>query len=477
MPALGLIQRQTGGLAMTPRMQQALSLLQRTNLEITAWLAQEIEANPLIELDGVSLVAVEPGEAPDGTADRMEDWLADAPADTLRHDEDGGGIIPDEVDGGMLARAAAPSVRERLEEQLRLAAWPQAEHLIGLALLGLLDDAGRLEGRIKDIADALETPEPLVNAVRQRMMAFDPVGCFASSLAECLAAQLRVVNRLDPAMQTLLDHLDLLPQGDVVRLRRLCGVDEEDFTEMLAELRALDPKPGFDPQGIGVVAVPDVIVRRTREGWQVMLNDETLPRVRVNRALGVQLERGDKAARAYGQERGAHATWLARTLAQRSRTILAVSRAIVSRQAAFLDQGVIGLRPLSLRQIAEATGLHESTISRTTAQRFIDTPRGVLPLRAFFATGLGGREEAEAVARGIEAGPRAEVGHSADAIRQKIRTMIDQETLAAILSDDAITAALQAEGVDIMRRTVAKYREGMGIANSAKRRRLRKAGL
>ncbi|MCQ9155335.1 RNA polymerase factor sigma-54 [Acidomonas methanolica] len=462
MQAPSFLQRQTGALAMTPRLQQSIALLQRSNLETAEWLIQEVETNPLVELDGFGSVAVDPADTPDGVADRLEDWLGDAPLDTLRHDEDSGGIIPEDGDGPF-ERARTPSLRERLDEQLRLSAFGPGGTLIGAALLAMLDPAGRLDGTPAELAAALGVALSEVERIRGAMMLFDPPGCFACSLAECLAAQLRARNRLDPAMQALLDHLDLLATGDLARLRARCGVDEEDFADMLTELRALDPKPGFEPETAGAPALPDVLVRRDGAGWRVDLNDDTLPRLRIDRTFAAALS-GRADTRGYARERLSHAEFLARALAQRSRSILAISRAIVARQHDFLDRGVEGLRPMTLRQIAEATGLHESTVSRVTSQRFIGTLRGVLPLRAFFSTALA-----------------AENGdgetHSAEAIRHRIRALIAAESPDAVLSDDALTVTLQAEGITIMRRTVAKYRESLDIPNSAHRRRMKKAGL
>lgn len=484
----GLQLRQTSGLAMTPRMQQGIALLQRSNQEALEWLLQEAETNPLIEieiadqtLDDSSDSSDEPhsiddefrsaeaspdiaedsGEGDTGSASesgehlREDNWLLEAPRDTLTHDEDSGGIIPDDEDSPF-EQAAVSSLRDRLAEQLRQAALPDVELIIGFSLIGLLDEIGRIPDGIEDIAETLNIPVVQVEAVRTIMMGFTPVGCFARDLRECLAAQLQEKNRFDPAMDALLRHLPLIGSGELARLRRICGVDEEDFADMLGELRALDPKPGFDPQNTGQPAIPDVLVVRRPDGFGVELNADTLPRVRIDRTLARRLEDGDRQARHYGKERMAHANWLSAALEQRSRSILHVAREVVARQQAFLEQGISALCPLTLRDVANVTKLHESTVSRITATRFIGTPRGVLPLRAFFSTALP-NDTGEA--------------HSADAIRQRIREMIAAEALPDILSDDAITAKLQADGIEIMRRTVAKYREGQGIANSAQRRR------
>ena len=465
----GLQLRQTSGLAMTPRMQQGIALLQRSNQEALEWLLQEAETNPLVEIEAAG-EGSEPSDATHGIDDafqsagdadhtrdddRDNNWLLDAPRDTLTHDEDRGGIIPDDEDSPF-EQAAVSSLRDRLAEQLRQAALSDEDLIIGISLIGLLDEIGRIPDGIEDIAETLNVPIARIETVRTLMMGFAPVGCFARDLRECLAAQLREKNRFDPAMDALLRHLPLIGSGELVRLRRLCGVDEEDFADMLGEIRALDPKPGFDPRNAGQPAIPDVLVVRHPDGFGVELNAETLPRVRIDHMLARRLDGGDPAARQYGKERIAHANWLSTALEQRSRSILLVAREVVMRQQGFLEHGIGALCPLTLRDVASVTRLHESTVSRITATRFIGTPRGVLPLRAFFSTAL-----------------PSETGdaHSAESIRQRIRDMIAAETLADILSDDAITAKLQDGGIEIMRRTVAKYREGLGIANSAQRRR------
>ncbi|AQS88381.1 RNA polymerase sigma-54 factor RpoN [Neoasaia chiangmaiensis NBRC 101099] len=460
MQAPGFLLRQTGTLAMTPRLQQAIGLLQRSNQEALAYLLAEAETNPLLIVDiGLGETAEPPDDAPisDDIAtetDRIGDSLDDAPLDTLIHDED-----PDRTadDLSPLERATTPSVREKLAEQLRFAALDATQRTIGEILLTMLDANGRLEGTPQDVADMLGLPVGQVEAVRRIMMQFEPVGCFACNLAECLAAQFHAKNRYDPAVEILLANLDLLADGQRARVQKRCGVDDEDFADMLAELRALDPKPGFDPEFTGQPAVPDVIAYRDDRGFAVELNEETLPRVRIDTTFATRLAAADGSAKAYMRERSGHANWLMKAMAQRSRSLLAVARVLVTHQAPFLETGLSALRPLTLREVAEKTGLHESTVSRITASRSIDTPRGVIALRAFFSNAVGTTTDG---------------GQSAETIRHRLRALIDAET--DILSDDALAARLQADGIDIMRRTVAKYRESLGIPNSAHRRRAAK---
>ena len=310
------------------------------------------------------------------------------------------------------------------------------------------------------LARALGADPVLVAAVRARMMRFDPVGLFAVDLRGCLAAQLAERNRLDPAMATLLDNLELLGRRELKRLQLLCEVDAEDLADMIAEIRALDPKPGarFDAAA-AVPIVPDVLMRPAPGGdWLLELNPDTMPRLLVSDAFHAKvLLRASKEDRAFLSEHLASANWLVRSLQQRAQTILKVAGEVMRRQDGFLRHGVGHMRPLILRDVAEAVEMHESTVSRVTANKYIATPRGLFELKYFFTTAIAATAGGES--------------HSAEAVRHRIRGMVAQETAQSILSDDAIVAALRLEGVDIARRTVAKYRDALRIPSSVQRKR------
>jgi RNA polymerase sigma-54 factor len=289
----------------------------------------------------------------------------------------------------------------------------------------------------------------------------DPPGVFARNLPECLALQLRDCNRLDPAMQALLDNLPLLAARNFAALTRLCGVDAEDLAEMVAEIKSLDPRPGFafDPP-LAQPVVPDIIMRAQPDGsWAVELNAETLPRVLVNNRYYARVNRSalSKTERDYLIDRLQAANWLVKSLHQRAITILKVASEIVRQQDGFFRHGVPALRPLILRDIADAIGMHESTVSRVTTNKYIATPRGLFELKYFFTSAI-------AASRGGDA-------HSAEAVRFRIRSLIDGEPSEGTLSDERIVELLQEAGVDIARRTVAKYREAMRIPSSVQRRR------
>ncbi len=310
-----------------------------------------------------------------------------------------------------------------------------------------------------DIARVLGADPDHVEAIRQRMMAFDPAGMFARSLAECLAAQLRERNRLDPAMVALLENLELLARRDMRTLLDVCEVDWDDLQEMVGEIRELDPKPGANWDSAPLPAViPDVLMRAAPGGdWLLELNPDTMPRILVNEAFYARISRDPvRDTRAFASERLATANWLVKSLQQRAQTILKVASEIVRRQDGFFRHGVSHLRPLILRDIAEEVTLHESTVSRVTANKFIATPRGIFELKYFFTTAIAG------------AGGES---HSAEAVRHRIRAMVAAETVADILSDDAIVAILKREGIDIARRTVAKYRDALRIPSSVQRKR------
>jgi RNA polymerase sigma-54 factor len=460
--------RHSQSLVMTPQLQQAIKLLQLSNLELAAYVEQELERNPLLDRDSRPRAEADaPDAAPaqrgdeddrddrsgeadwDGAPERFADW-------------------PEPQGAGPDADAAGPeqrlpggvTLREHLLDQARLGLRDAAELAIAETLIDSLDGAGYLSAEPADLAALLGVEAEAVERVRRRLCGLEPVGVFARSLAECLALQLAERDRLDPAMQALLDNLALVERRDWSRLRKLCGVDAEDLADMLAELRHLDPRPaqafgGEAPQPL----IPDILMTPAPAGgWRLELNPATLPRLLVNTRYYAEVaERTrDKTARAYLNERLQAANWLTRALDQRAQTILKVSAALVERQRAFFDKGIRHLRPLTLREIAEAIGMHESTVSRVTTNKYIATPRGTYELKYFFTASIQGADGES---------------HSAEAVRQRIKTLIDEESPDQVLSDDRIVTILKDEGINLARRTVAKYRETLKIPSSSRRRR------
>lgn len=401
----------------------------------------------------------------------------DAEVDNLHHTDggalsgggSGGGRTDFESDERGLEETLAetPGLRARLLEQAQIDIPDPADRLIFLSLLDGLDDNGRLDADLDAIAGALGCDRARVDAVLERAQRMEPSGVFARSLKECLAIQLRERDRLDPAMAILLDNLELLAQRDAERLCKLCGVDREDLADMAAEIRALDPLPGQQFADVASsIAAPDVLMRpKSGGGWLIELNAETLPRVLVNTHYYTVVARKvrDKAERDFVGECWQSANWLVKALHQRANTILKVAGEIVRQQENFFIFGVEHLKPLVLRDVAEQIGMHESTVSRVTANKYMATPRGMFELKYFFTAAIQGADGRDA--------------HSAEAVRHRIKTLIDEENPRLALSDDAIVDALRAQGVDIARRTVAKYREAMRIPSSVQRRRFKASGL
>ncbi|MBM3520217.1 MAG: RNA polymerase factor sigma-54, partial [Alphaproteobacteria bacterium] len=353
------------------------------------------------------------------------------------------------------------TLADHLSEQLNLALHDPADRLIGQHLIGMVNDAGYLSGDLDSMAQSLGAGAADIERVLAILQGFDPPGVLARDLRECLAIQLRELGRLDPAMGLLLDNLPLVAKRDYKALKAICGVDAEDLNDMLLELRKLNPKPGnaFGSEPVQPV-IPDVMVRAAPDGsWIVELNSDTLPRVLINNQYLARVSAGTMSAedKLYLTECQANASWLIRSLDQRAKTILKVAREIVRQQDAFLVLGVRHLRPITLRTVAEAVEMHESTISRVTSNKFMATPRGVFELKYFFTT---------AIASSSTEGDQ----HSAEAVRHHIKDLIDGEG-EAILSDDEIVARLRQMGVELARRTVAKYRESLGIPSSVQRRR------
>jgi RNA polymerase sigma-54 factor len=474
--------RQTQQLVMTPQLRQAIKLLQSSNLEVSAFVEEELERNPMLEREEGSApatpVAVEPdcfeaASSPiisgDAASPIEADWSAGYESgDALYPASRGMRADSWDEEGRSLEEIAGErprSLRELLAEQARLAFGDARDRLIAGHMIAMLDPAGRLGVEDAAIAGALGCDVSIVTAVRMRMQRFEPTGLFCADLRECLAVQLAELNRLDPAMQALLDNLDLLARRDTAGLLRVCGVDTEDLSAMVAEIRRLNPKPGVHTDGdVAPLVVPDVLMRRLPDGtWMLELNPETLPRVLVNRGFHATCQTGARTRedKAFLAEKLQAANWLVRSLEQRANTILRVAAEIVRRQEGFFRYGVGQLRPLILRDVADELGMHESTVSRVTANKYIATPRGTLELKYFFTTAI--------------AGTRGGESFSAEAIRHRIRDMVDAELVVDVLSDDAIVERLRAEGVDIARRTVAKYRDALRIPSSVQRKREKSA--
>ena len=516
--------RQTQSLVMTPQLMQAIKLLQLSNLDLAAFVEDEIEKNPLLDRAGDNAEPPVAGEATaegaeggsefgasgvedfagEGSSDftdpaaagafepGTEEWMhrdlgsrsdieqtldtgmenvfpeepAEAAARAAQdsapasYTEWGGGASSDEGYNLEAFVAAETSLADHLAEQLAVAVTTPSQRLIGQYLIDLVDDAGYLPADLGDAAERLGASQDDVEAVVQVLQTFDPPGICARNLSECLAIQLRERDRYDPAMQALVEHLDLLAKRDVASLRKICGVDDEDLVDMIGEIRHLDPKPGlkFGSSRVQTI-VPDVFVRPGPGGWLVELNSDTLPKVLVNQSYYSELSKtirkdGDKS---YFSDCLQNATWLVRALDQRARTILKVATEIVRQQDGFFTHGVKHLRPLNLKAVADAIQMHESTVSRVTANKYMATNRGTFELKYFFTASIASADGGEA--------------HSAEAVRHQIRQLIDSEDPSAILSDDTIVERLREAGIDIARRTVAKYREAMRIPSSVQRRR------
>jgi RNA polymerase sigma-54 factor len=485
-PSLILATRQT--LAMTPQLQQAIKLLQFSHLELAAYIQQELEKNPLLSEGSSDEGPIGepdpmPVEAPVDTAEALAaaaPALAEVDDRWTREYADRGG---DGAAGKGAQREDAPDaldfVAERprslamhVLEQIDMIFTDAAESRLALKLAEGLDEAGYCRLDPVTVAQAVGQTLEFVERVWARLRQIEPAGLFARTLGECLAAQLAERDRLDPAMRALLDNLDLVAAGELGQLRRRCGVDEEDLRDMLTELRTLDPRPGqaFDFEPLQPV-VPDIYLTPARdpdtgeEGWHIELNSDALPKVLVDRNYHATLMKGTRAKsdRDFVAERFQSANWLVKTLEQRATTILKVAREIVRQQDGFFHEGVSALKPLVLRDIAIATELHESTVSRVTSNKYMATPRGIFELKYFFTSSLPGRAPGAVV--------------SSEAVRSRIRLLIGAESAQQPLSDDRIVDLLSGEGVEIARRTVAKYREAMRIPSSAERRRLGRLGM
>jgi RNA polymerase sigma-54 factor len=466
--------RQTQALVMTPQLQQAIKLLQLSNMELSTYIEGELEQNPLLERDdapaegGVEsepAAALEEGEdvaAWDAVAGTEGEGSIDLAGDPSAWQSPAPRPQSSETLPGLDQTLTRPTtLRDHLLAQLSVDLADPADRVIGAHLVDMVDDAGYLQGDLGEVAERLGCGVERVEATLRQLQRFDPPGVFARDLAECLALQLQDRDRLDPAMKALVDNLPLLASRDAPMLMKLCGVDADDLAEMVAELKALNPKPGlaFDTAAAEPV-VPDVLVRPQGGGFAIELNNDTLPRVLVNNRYYAEVQGAarSKAEKDYLAERYQQANWLVKALHQRATTILKVATEIVRQQEGFFRHGVQHLRPLVLRDIAEAIEMHESTVSRVTSNKYMASPRGIYELKYFFTSAIAAASGGESL--------------SAEAVRYRIKALIEGEG-DDVLSDDRVVEILLKEGIDIARRTVAKYREAMRIPSSVQRRRAR----
>ncbi len=494
--------RQRQALVVTPQLQQAIKLLQLSNLDLQTYIERELEQNPFLERGeekdaNAADADFSPTGAPSGEdasaagqplAERIDltealkgPAIFEEACDAVYSADDASaydapwpalfpasGERPFSAGDGPSALAARPtSLKEHLTAQLTLACADPAIRMVGLHLIDLVDDAGYLRADLDMVAAEIGASPQMMEAALAILQGFEPAGVCARHLKECLALQLKEKGRLDPMIAGVLDNLDLVAARDFGRLRKLCELSQDDLDDILAELRALNPKPGLKYGSDPVeTVVPDVIVkRRTGGGWHVEINQETLPKLLINQSYYSTVRGAVKSDqdRNYVSTCLNTANWLIKSLDQRTRTILKVAEDIVAQQDAFLVHGVRYLKPLNLRDVADNIGMHESTVSRVTSNKYMATPRGLFEMKYFFTSAIQGAKYGEF--------------HSSEAVRHRIRTMIDAEQPDSVLSDDQIVLTLRKEGIDIARRTVAKYREALRIPSSVQRRRLKRPAL
>ncbi len=492
--------RQSQSLVMTPQLQQAIRLLALSNLEVESFIAEELDRNPLLESGrGEEESTGETPEpdvpSPDSDEPATVDTLVvsgdagrDAPLDVDYNSEDfhqdsavdskmglDGGLGLNGITSGGAAYGEDPDCENLAGGDLCLhahllaqaaASFQGKDLVIAGQIIEQIEETGYFLGSLRDIAHRLDVGLGHVERVLGVIQSFDPSGVGARTLAECLAIQAKEADRYDPAMARLIDNLGYLAKGNLTTLKRICGVDDEDLADMIREVRAYDPKPGCRfGQGNSVdTIVPDVFLARRGQGWAVELNSATLPKLLVNRTYYAELSAGapNRQSKAWLNECLASANWLLKALDQRARTIVKVATEIVKQQDGFFRHGVSHLRPLTLRQVAEAIGMHESTVSRVTSNKYLACDRGMFELKYFFTSGIQSSDGGDAVA--------------AEAVKSHIKALIGAESPRAVLSDDQLVELLRARGFDIARRTVAKYREAMGIGSSVQRRRHKAIG-
>ena len=455
-------------------------MLQMNNVELTELVEEELEKNPLLEKDestpedaGGDETSNETPERETGNDD-VDEAYAQAEDNTdfdagskMAEIGAGGNSKFEDIENSFENRMSSEkTLREHLIDQLHVRFNDNRDRMVGAMLIDRIDEGGYLRENIDDLAEKIGASEERIERLLEKMKGFDPTGIFAHDLAECMALQLEERGQLDEPMRTLIDNLNMLGDHDFKGLADKCGVNETYLKDMIDEIRALNPKPAAEFDHLVVqTAIPDVLMKRLPKnlggGWRVELNSDTLPRVLVNNEYYTEVAKTatQKKDKEYLSTQLQNASWLVRAMDQRAQTILKVAGEIVEQQDAFFNYGIEFLKPLKLADIAEEIEMHESTVSRVTTNKYIGTPRGIFELKYFFSTALVSEDG---------------TAHSAESIKARIKSLTDEEAPSKILSDDKIVEILKGEGIDIARRTVAKYREAMHIGSSVQRRKEKK---
>ena len=484
--------RQKQSLVMTPQLQQAIKLLQMSNLELSQHLQEQMYDNPFLDVkpagegEAVSMNAAQQqaaeqtgqtsnAEAPQKLDDiKSSTALADDPTQQADIDNrfdpsivdmpKSGGGMPlggGDDDFNLIENSASEEgFYQLLFKQVNLSLTEPSDRLIAGHIINALEPSGWVGRSMDEIADECGCSADRAEEVLGVLQTFEPAGLFARDLAECLKIQLIDQEEFTPLFGMLLEHLELLGRGEIKQIARRLNCEQKDIVEMLGIIRSLNPKPG-EHLGIAYreVPSPDVIVTRKPNGWSVELNKSTLPGVLVNEDYAEMMSKQTKlneAIRDYSSETLANARWLKRAVDQRNQTTLKISAEIIRHQKEFLEKGLDYLKPLSLRDVAKATGMHESTVSRVTTGLLISTPRGGMPLKSFFSVNISSRDP--------------DVNASAASVRNMVKKIISTETPGKPLSDEAISKIISKQGIELARRTVAKYREMMNIPSSSQRR-------
>jgi RNA polymerase sigma-54 factor len=477
----GLQQKQQQNLVMTPQMQQAIKLLQMNNIELQDYLEEEMVQNPLLEKQEPESDTASNQQSEENSDNLPVGEELESPPETVNQD-----TIDDFDTGNKMANIGAggnssfnddlpdfedrlvkqKTLREHLNEQWAIDADTPLERSIGTLLIDRLDESGYLRDDVKTLAQQIGCSERTLNEVLAKLKTCDPVGVFSRDLAECLSLQLKELDKLSPSFEILLDNLKLVAEHDYKKLSKICSVSENELSHMISLIKTLNPRPSADFEHVvAQTAIPDILMKKLPKniggGWGVELNNDTLPRVLVNQTYYTEVasKTKDSHEKEYLSTQLHNASWLVKALDQRAQTILKVAGEIVERQDGFFLYGIEFLKPLTLREIAEAIDMHESTVSRVTTGKFIGTPRGLFELKFFFTSSIEGADGQSI---------------SSQSVKSRIKTLIETEKLENILSDDDLVEILTKEGMSVARRTIAKYRESLGILSSFQRRRMKK---